>query len=282
MVALELTQTLAVRILDDVLSASECPGIICGPGGIIMAAAAKERIGQVHEGNARILRGECDEIAITEADAQRMAGVRPGYNCVIEFRGRRLGTIGIQGNPAHVKAAARVAARFAQLELENQEQKERIREDVQAGLERLAVAGQQILAGTAESRRLTEQLGIATAELLSGSRTTVSALNVIQDLAGRTNLLGLNASIEAAHAGQQGAGFRVVADEIRKLAHRTETSASQINGALAQWQRSFDLMAAQVAQTGQVTCEQAEAVRAVTAEIERIEKAVAALTRETA
>lgn len=50
-----LTQSLADRVLKEVLSAVETPGIICGPGGVILAAAARERIGQVHEGSKRIL-----------------------------------------------------------------------------------------------------------------------------------------------------------------------------------------------------------------------------------
>lgn len=127
-----------------------------------------------------------------------------------------------------------------------------------ANVEKTAATMEEIASSISETSEQTHKVGEQSNEI----KTVIS---IISDIANQTNLLALNAAIEAARAGEHGRGFAVVADEVRKLAERTQKSLADINA-------SVSLLTQSIMDIGSAIGEQASGINQVNIAIIEIDK----------
>ena len=126
------------------------------------------------------------------------------------------------------------------------------REQMDANIHKIEQLLEQIEASTVVVNQLDEH-----------SKSIDRILDVIQDIAEQTNLLALNAAIEAARAGEQGRGFAVVADEVRTLATRTHSSTEEIQHVIVQLQQGVTKTVGSMEVSRQSATSSAEEARVV-------------------
>lgn len=109
-----------------------------------------------------------------------------------------------------------------------------------------------------------------TNKTIKASEKTEQVLEIIKNIATQTNLLGLNAAIESARAGEYGKGFSVVASEVRKLASKSKESAEIIKNVIDEINSSISEIAKAIEETAAISEEQAATTQEVSASIDTI------------
>ena len=111
-------------------------------------------------------------------------------------------------------------------------------------------------------------------EINESSKNISKIIKVIDEIAFQTNILSLNAAVEAARAGQHGKGFAVVAEEVRKMAEQSRDSTEKIQATLTEMDKAVAEITKSVESTGAISQEQAASTQEITATLAQVNKAV--------
>ncbi len=152
-----------------------------------------------------------------------------------------------QGSGTQSEAAAAVAAAIEQTSVSisetarNAQQADETASRARADIDDTAQAVREAASNVDALAGMIDEASSDIARLADSSRQIDGIVQTIKDIADQTNLLALNAAIEAARAGEQGRGFAVVADEVRKLAENTGKATRQISGLITGIQSEVDV-----------------------------------------
>ncbi|WP_375232664.1 MULTISPECIES: methyl-accepting chemotaxis protein [Pseudomonas syringae group] len=222
-----------------------------------MTVSLRELVGGIRDGVTQIASAAEELSAVTEQTSAGVNSQKVETDQVATAMHEMTATVQEVARNAEEASEAAVAAD------QQARDGERVVNEAIAQIERLAVAVGNSSEAMGALKQESEKIG--------------SVLDVIKSVAQQTNLLALNAAIEAARAGEAGRGFAVVADEVRSLAQRTQKSTEEIEALIASLQSGTQQAATVMDSSRELSGSSVELTRRAGSSLENITKTVSAI-----
>jgi methyl-accepting chemotaxis protein len=226
-----------------------------------LAASSEETAASLHEIRANT-EGMKDKIGILDAEVSKSASSAKDVN---EFIGRLAQLIADQASAINQSSAS------------IEEMSANIKNIADAAEEKLKIAN-ELESSAQDGQTEMEETERGIKKVADSAGVIMEMIQIIQDIASKTNLLAMNAAIEAAHAGDAGKGFAVVADEIRNLAETSAENAGLVTKALGEVAESIEISQKSTQRTGEVFGKIVEQIKSVAFSMSEMKNATSELS----
>lgn len=272
---LKMTTDGARRVVDYLYHLTGYNSIFCDLNASVVADSEKKRVGKKYPELLKLLTTHNDMIQVNTKIDSYQGAIDQGIYMLVRCDNEKIGFLGFTGDPDKIKLFVRVALAMINNIMNDKAAAQTLQKQIfklYNALECAVAAIEQLSASSEELAASSQAVSILSQKASENVNSTSGIIEIIKQVSKQINLLGLNASIEAARAGDFGRGFAVVASEVRKLAYESSRFATEISNMLIEYRYSVDKVIVNMENNNTVIQQQAESIQEIVRMVEGLQE----------